>query len=583
MMQMTTWRKITVNALVGLTLLLMLVTPNLSMATLVHPRGYSLGMESSMACSLIPDSKKSTSLLPMQQSMPNVIYLIGDGMGPEYLKIASLIEYGIENGTIMDLKFPYHSLYDTRNILNETTDSAAGGTALATGHLTINERISMDRQGKISFKTILEYLVDDYNYSAGLVTTDELYGATPATFAAHVTSRDKKSEIFNQLLTRGLDVLLGGGLHSPFVGGESRAKKIGNAQGFDVATNLTELEAIYPSARRLLGLFGGTRKYSLPFEIDRNVTSEPSLLDMTKAALDVLSRTGKPFFLMVEGARIDHAGHQSNLTRAVLETIMFEKVARLIFSFAKQNNNTIVIVGADHETGGLHLLDYTLDNTNLPRKGLTREDNNTIRLKRIQNLTISWSGSGGHTNTLVSFYGFGSASFGTLNVSRTPDIFWAVNVALGKFPVIMKHEFFVDKETSMLKSSLTVKDLDKSWNRVTIHVEYDNGSVFSQQFNFTPDAMVTEEVTLDPISVDLAANFTAWMSISDAALSVEITSLRFRYLASTETTFSLSTSSETSGAASSGAITPSFDWFTLVFIVMPFSVVLLRTKKRKEK
>lgn len=169
-----------------------------------------------------------------QHPMPNIVFLIGDGMGPEYLRIASLVEYGIENGTIMDESFPYHALYDSRNIQNETTDSAAGGTALATGQLTTNGRIAMDAQGKVAIKTILEYLMYDFNYSAALVTTDELYGATPATFAAHVTSRDHKSQIFRQLVSSGIDVLLGGGLHSPFAGGIASGRIIQHFRDDDV-------------------------------------------------------------------------------------------------------------------------------------------------------------------------------------------------------------------------------------------------------------------------------------------------------------------------------------------------------------
>lgn len=502
----------------------------------------SLPVHASIFNGILAPSGSSRHFTASQQAMPNVIFLIGDGMGPEYLKIASLVEYGTENGTIMEQAFPYHSLYDTRNILNETTDSAAGGTALATGHLTTNERIAMDARGKIPFKTILEYLMQDFNYSAGLVTTDELYGATPATFAAHVTTRDHKSQIFSRLLTSGIDVLLGGGLHSPFAGGVEGVTSLGMKYGYEVATNPAELLSASQTAERLLGLFGGSQLYSLPFEIDRNPSDNPSILDMTSSALNVLSRKDVPFFLMVEGARIDHAGHQNNLTRAVFEAIMFEKVVRQVLAFARENGNTIVVVGADHETGGLQLLNYTLSDNILPRAGLTREENNSIRLQRIQNLTVSWS-TNGHTDTLVSFYAYGSQSFLDIEVKRTPDVFWAVNGALEKFSVIRSHQFAVDGDRSLLNATITIRDLDKDWNQVTLHVEYENGSIITRSLNMTP-TNVEETLTLPSLRVDLQANFTAWLSIEENDGTV-ITSLRYHYRYVPETSISDTESSTT--------------------------------------
>ncbi len=519
-----------------------------------------------------------------ERSMPNVIFLIGDGMGPEQLKIASLVEYGVENGTIMDLAYPYHSLYDTRNIYNETTDSAAAGTALSTGQLTSNSRIAMDSRGRISIKTILEYLVTDFNYTAGLVTTDELYGATPATFAVHVRTRDYKSQILSQYFRQNIDVLLGGGLYSTRIGGPEGARSLGSEHGFEVVTNASELQSRAQTAHRLLGLFGRQNGHAIPYEIDRDPSVNPSLLDMARSALDVLSRKNQPFFLMIEGARIDHGGHENNLTRTVFEAIMFEKVVRLVTAFALQDNNTIVVVAADHETGGLRLLNHTLSNDLLPHSGLSREENNTIRLKRIQNLTTSWS-TNGHTDTKVHFYAFGSPLFASHEVKRTPDVFWAVNHVLGQFPVVTSFQVRIDGNSMVMNVSGTIKDLDHSWSSVELFLKYDDGIIQKQHLGVNVTT-IEGQVSFSQVSIDVQKNFTVWIKINDVN-GGNVTSLPFSYKNAVSSssivseTSSQDLSSETSSISSSRITPLGITWPCFVlFIITGFLYVSFKRKGR---
>lgn len=312
------------------------------------------------------------------ESAKNVILLIGDGMGFPQLTLArieksneNLSEYASVN-LFMDgmEQTGYVSTFSANSFV---TDSAPAATAMATGEKTNNGVISEDktaipkkRDGN-NLTTILE-LAETDGLSTGLITTTRITHATPAAFYAHVDNRDNESEIASQLLKSGIDVILGGG-QQYFVGRNHTdpAGKMGKrdddrdlladfaSQGYSPVFNETALEKLNAAKTdRLLGLFSSSH---MQYELER-ISSEdkqPSLSSMTRKAIEILSRNPKGFFLMVEGGRIDHAGHERNLSRIASDTLAFDEVVRSALDFASKKNDTLVIVTADHECGGLVL------------------------------------------------------------------------------------------------------------------------------------------------------------------------------------------------------------------------------------
>jgi alkaline phosphatase len=234
------------------------------------------------------------------------------------------------------------------------TDSAAAGTALATGHKTTNATISMDDKNEEKFESILER-VKSYK-ATGLVTTTALWDATPAVFAAHAGKRSDAFEITSQMVeVTQPDVMLGGGARE-FKGDGQHPNLIEKARelGYTVVRNREDLLAAGPlSVSRLFGLFapGG-----LTFEAERDDdTTQPHLSEMAQTAIKVLDRDPRGFFLMIEGARIDHAGHRTDLDKLVHEMAEFNRTVEWVLAWAKDRGDTLVVITADHETGGIEV------------------------------------------------------------------------------------------------------------------------------------------------------------------------------------------------------------------------------------
>ena len=445
------------------------------------------------------------------EEMPNIILMIGDGMAPEQVKLASLVEYGGEELSIMDTDFPVKFRYNTTNIDGQITDSAAAGTAIATGQLTTNARISMDKDATHNYKTILEYLRDDFGYATGVVTTTEVAHATPAVFASHDDKRSHAQDIFDEIIKSKLDVYMGGGLNASYLnsGDISYARDIGSKNGFEVAVNRDELLDLTGTADRLFGVFKseGTDVPNMPFELDRNTDIEPSIVEMASSAVEVLDRKDSPFFLMIEGGRIDQAGHRlfntpetalDKTIKNAMETIMFEKAVRDVLEYAKNDGNTIVVVAADHETGGLKVHDYSGLNSTLPSDSMDRDSRNALRIDRISSINVSWSTTG-HTNTPVTFYGYGS-DFGGYEVKHVDDVFWAINTALGNFPTVpdYQYDFSVDSEVSV---TLTIRDIDKTVSGTTVRIQYtDNSTLKEFRFDFSMDQPSVQKTFTVPLA-----------------------------------------------------------------------------------
>lgn len=289
-------------------------------------------------------------LLATRTRPQNVIMMVGDGMGLGHIEIAKLFEYG-RNGKLFIETLPYTGLVHTHSANNSVTDSAAGGTALATGKKTNNGMIGVTADGK-EVDSILDKFKEN-GKKVGVISTNTVTDATPAAFTASVENRWKSQpEIARQQLKMGVDVLLGGGknqfLEDKHNGTNLIEKFIEN--GYTYVTNKTELNNA--TGDKLLGLFHPTY---MSYKLDREVlaSKEPTLQDMTKKAVDTLSIGEKGFFLMVEGARIDHAAHSSDITGIWKETIEFDQTVKYVVDWAKKRKDTLVIVVADHETMGI--------------------------------------------------------------------------------------------------------------------------------------------------------------------------------------------------------------------------------------
>ncbi len=269
----------------------------------------------------------------------NVILLIGDGMGIGQLTAAEVMN-GEDDLVITSL--PYMSLVTTHSSSNYVTDSAASATALATGFKTRNGRISVTADGDDLF-TVLED-AEAVGKATGVVTTTRVTHATPACFVAHVNSRGSENAIAEQLLSSGVDVALGGGL-------DYLTAIDPSGSGYTVVYDSTDLEAV--DSGKVLGLFS----YGyMSYESARSNSDQPSLTEMTEKSLEILSSDPDGFFLMVEGGRIDHASHANDFDNTVGETLEFDNAVLKALEFASGRNDTLILVTADHETGGLSIV-----------------------------------------------------------------------------------------------------------------------------------------------------------------------------------------------------------------------------------
>lgn len=276
----------------------------------------------------------------------NVILFIGDGMGFEQLKAAGMYQNG-KAGTLSFEKLPFKGKVTTRSANASVTDSAAAATAIATGKKVNNEVISTALPGDGSdLPTILEYYKAK-GKSTGLVTTAYITHATPAAFSAHTSGRNDANEIGEDILKQTKpNVMLGGGGHGMDVQAARDA-------GYTVVAEMLGMKGIdTEKASMVLGSFGDGY---MPYELD-GLGAMPHLSDMTDTALRILDNDPDGFFLMVEGGRIDHAGHDKDIDRSVRETAEFSNTVKLALDWAKKNPGTLVIVTADHETGGLQVL-----------------------------------------------------------------------------------------------------------------------------------------------------------------------------------------------------------------------------------
>ncbi len=285
----------------------------------------------------------------------NVIFMVSDGMCFSVLTAAQTYltrtEKRSSNWMKMYGELPVvRSLCETDSASGIVTDSAAAGSCWGIGERIDNGVINITQDGRKPVTLVQK--MNAARKRCGLVTTTTATHATPAGFVATVATRSDQKTIAAQYLERGVDVVLGGGTQyfSPDLLAAYRKA------GYGVALNRDQLLADAGKAP-LLGLFS---KSHVPFEIDRLNSaalkaSTPTLSEMTKVALQRLSSAPEGFFLMVEGGRVDHAGHGNDGAAAIHEQIAFDETIATVLAFIDKHPDTLLIVTTDHGTGGFNV------------------------------------------------------------------------------------------------------------------------------------------------------------------------------------------------------------------------------------
>ena len=275
------------------------------------------------------------------KEVKNVIFLIGDGMGFNHLEKTKQ-ERNIS--LAMDT-FDIHGASMTRSLSNAVTDSAAGGTALATGERTYNGGIGVymfDPLCQFSYPKNITELCAERGMMTGVVTTDETSGATPASFSAHSSDRGNTEDITNDQFASDIDIIWGA---ANGVASKGLAKK----NGFEYVTTYDEMMALEEGSRSFAQFTNDL------WTLEQSDANTPTLSQMTEKAIDLLDDTDEGFFLMVEGAHIDkhsHSNDDASMTEALAE---FDKTIQLALEYAEKDGETLVVVTADHETGAIML------------------------------------------------------------------------------------------------------------------------------------------------------------------------------------------------------------------------------------
>ena len=327
----------------------------------------------------------------------NVILLIGDGMGPQQI---GLLSYYAHNAP--------HSVYNGRTpaieqLMNEgvtgvvrtnpahalVVDSAAAATQLATGKLAPSEALGVDEDGHV-VDTVLER-AERMGKATGLVSDTRITHATPAAFGAHVAHRSQENEIAVQLLNADVDVMLSGGLrhwipksvnekgatHDAIrkqTGGHIKIKSkrkdernlLAEAEAKGYALSFDRTSLMQAKGDKLLGLYAYSgMDDGIRYTRSKNDPGrwQPSLAEMTRKALDVLSRDPDGFFLMVEGGQIDWAGHNNDAATMLHEMLKFDEAVQVVIDWAKNRKDTLVVLTADHETGSFG---FSYSRANIP-------------------------------------------------------------------------------------------------------------------------------------------------------------------------------------------------------------------------
>jgi alkaline phosphatase len=329
-------------------------------------------------------------------AIKHIILMIGDGMGLPDVYAAMTVSdkpLNIERCSFIGLQKTFSSD-------NYITDSGASGTALATGIKTKNGAIGVDSKGN-RLKSILE-IAEDNGFSTGLVSTSSITDATPASFISHQLNRTNYEAIALDFLKTDIDVFIGGGYDNFW----KRADKVNlldslRFKGYEVDTSMNMI--MKSTSGKLAGL---TAPFNNPVRLKGRGDMLP---ESTSKAIEILSKNKKGFFLMVEGSEIDKIAHLSVADTLIDEVLDFDKAVGVALDFAKNDGHTLVVITADHETGGVTIIGG---------------DNNSHKVK----LNFSTKG---HTAVPVPVYAFGPGADKFVGIYDNTDIFKKILSAFG--------------------------------------------------------------------------------------------------------------------------------------------------------
>jgi len=317
----------------------------------------------------------------------NVILLIGDGMGLAQIQAGLSANFGLSN--LVNLKHIGFSRTEAAN--SDFTDSAAGATAMATGHKTNNRYISVDAAAH-KLSRIPDTLAR-FGIKSGIISSGDITDATPAAFYAQQIERTMSKEIAADLLNSHVDILVGSNRKSFIANTDTGLMDKLTQKGYRYNKTLDEFAMAKAGKQLVLLADSATRKV-----LDgRDNMLQNSLLK----TIQLLSTNPKGFFIMAEGAQIDHGGHTNDLPFVVTEQQDFDRLVGEAVKFADQDGETLVIVTADHETGGLSLLDASY------QKGMVRGNFSTDD----------------HTNIMVPVFAYGPGAAAFMGVYPNNTIF----------------------------------------------------------------------------------------------------------------------------------------------------------------
>ncbi|MCB2195241.1 MAG: alkaline phosphatase [Bacteroidetes bacterium] len=289
----------------------------------------------------------------------NIILMIGDGMGVNQVYAAM----SVATKPLSFEQFKYTGFHKTYSANAYITDSGAGGTALATGVKTNNRHIGVDPIGK-PLKSILKY-AEEHNLATGLVATSSIVHATPASFIANDTSRYNYEALAYDFLATDIDLFIAGG--RKYFDNRSDSLNLIDSlknRGYNIVDGFQNVDttaagkfAVFTAEGHNPSILEGRDKNMLP--------------QSTENAINILNKDKDGFFLMVEGSQIDWGGHDNDIDYVVSETIDFDHAVKRALEFAKKDGETLLIVTADHETGGLALVGGEMETHTIEAKFTT--------------------------------------------------------------------------------------------------------------------------------------------------------------------------------------------------------------------
>ncbi|MFM6949367.1 MAG: alkaline phosphatase [Aquirufa sp.] len=338
----------------------------------------------------------SLSFVGFAQKAPkNIILLIGDGMGVSQIYAGLTANKGhLELERCTFIGFHKNQASD-----NYVTDSAAGATAFATGKQTYNGAIGLDSTGKSSV-TLLE-LAELKGLATGLVTTCDITDATPSSFIAHQKKRSMHEEIAKDFLNTEVDVVIGGGR-------KYFSKRTDNVnlfdtfqkKGYQVLSSIDELEKV--KSGKIIDLYADEN----PIKMSEG--RGDALIKSAKKAIEIVDQNPKGFFLMIEGSQIDWGGHANETDYVVNEMLDFNKTIGYALDFAEKNKETLIVITADHETGGMALLGGNLKTGEVKASFITK----------------------GHSGQMIPVFAFGPGAENFKGIYNNYDIFTKIKNAL---------------------------------------------------------------------------------------------------------------------------------------------------------